>query len=389
MSEPPRPTGCFYPDAGQELLLRASFGGERDAIAAWNVWCAGNDLVETQHDNGSFRLLPLVYRNLTRHGFEDEQALRLKGIYRYFWSQNQQLFHEASRWIGELRAAGIPAMVLKGGAVSLLHYANPALRPMSDIDVLVPYAQAREAVDLLVRGGWRATSSWLREDLRYRHAMQMLDPAGREFDLHWHAYLECVEPTADDDLWRRSVPLHLGGVEVRAMSPTDTLLHTVVHGIRYNSESVIRWIPDALTILESARADIDWDLLLQQAERRRVRLRLETGLRYLRDAFGAAVPARALDGGRTTFVERFELRYTRLDAAGRRALFLGAYPFLFIGYLRFVAGMPLPRKLLELPEYLRYRFRLKKRHQVPLLVMRHVGAKLRKMTARSPNHGHA
>ena len=146
MSSARRPEATYWPNGSQELLLRAALCPEDEAIAAWGQWRQRNDLVETHLDQGSFRLLPLVYRRLQDLGHEDAWGARLKGIYRHAWSFNQSLFHEASRLIEQLRWRRIDALILKGAALSVLYYRNAAVRPMADVDVLVPGAQVREAL---------------------------------------------------------------------------------------------------------------------------------------------------------------------------------------------------------------------------------------------------
>ncbi|MBZ5608241.1 MAG: nucleotidyltransferase family protein [Acidobacteriia bacterium] len=50
-------------------------------------------------------------------------------------------------------AHGCPTLVLKGMALTLLHYRDMALRPMSDLDILVPEDRAPEVVGLVQRDG--------------------------------------------------------------------------------------------------------------------------------------------------------------------------------------------------------------------------------------------
>ena len=92
-------------------------------------------------NQGSFRLLPLLYINLQKQGVDDPVMGKLKGIYRQAWSKNQTLFHEMAGVIAHLQDAGIKTMLLKGASLSLLYYKNNGARPMADIDVLVPLKQ--------------------------------------------------------------------------------------------------------------------------------------------------------------------------------------------------------------------------------------------------------
>ena len=68
----------------------------------------------------------------------------IRGIYRHAWVRSHRLWRDALPVFVELRARGIPVILLKGAA--LLHsYGNDwGARPMFDIDALVrPYRRAR------------------------------------------------------------------------------------------------------------------------------------------------------------------------------------------------------------------------------------------------------
>jgi hypothetical protein len=80
-------TGGVWPTAEQELLLRAALWSGERAIAAWLEWASRVDVVNDLVDEGSFRLLPLVYRNLDRVGLAGPSMSRLKGVYRHSWAK--------------------------------------------------------------------------------------------------------------------------------------------------------------------------------------------------------------------------------------------------------------------------------------------------------------
>jgi putative nucleotidyltransferase-like protein len=374
---------AFWPTQSQETLLRAALLPGPAALAAWEAWKATNDFVGSHHDLGSFRLLPLVYKKLVALGADDPLLPRLKGIYRFSWCANQQLFHHAAALVQGLQEAGIRTLMLKGAALSMLHYRDRGVRPMSDVDVLVPVTEGARAIDCLRGMGWR-TPHLVAEDFRYRHAAQLVNDDGLEFDLHWHAFYECLQEDADDDLWERAVPLPLLHVQTLGLDPSDAVLHAIVHGMRWDDVPTIRWIPDAMTILRSAGPLIDWDRVLDQAGRRRLILRFGTGLRYLCERFAAPVPDAVVARFRSlrpSYVERLEYRYLGLALAAQERVVLGQYPFYFVDYLRFAAGRNPFRKVLGFPEYLRYRFGLEGRSQLLGLVLRHAVRKTRKVLA--------
>ena len=56
--------------------------------------------------------------------------------------------------LARLGEAGIAAVALKGVALAWRHYPEAALRPMRDIDLLVPHARAIEAFAVLTAAGF-------------------------------------------------------------------------------------------------------------------------------------------------------------------------------------------------------------------------------------------
>jgi len=329
----------------QELLLRAAVMDGPAAVAAWQAWSRTVN-IETDLDHGSFRLLSLVYVNLQRLRVDDPLMGRLKGIYRQAWSRNQTLFHDLAPVVERLRAAGIRTLLLKGAPLSLLHYRNNGARPMSDLDLLVPHGQARAAHDLLVAAGWTATPVLTEGLLRYDHSVPLTNAAGRELDLHWRLFHGCCA-AAEDEFWEGAVPVTMAGATTLAPNVTDLLFHTVIHGMAWNPEPPIRWVADALALLRTPDAAVDWPRLLRLAERHRVSLRLRNGLEYLCGRFGAPVPPAVLTALRRRFVghfERQEYRFlqTPLEVRKARPYLTLAYHFFVYRRLTAQGQCPLP-----------------------------------------------
>lgn len=351
---------ALWPSPSQELLLRAALLRGPRAWEAWNEWKAGHDLIETRLDRGSFRLLPLVYRNLVAQGVEEPLLPRLKGIYRYWWCSNQHLLYRAAEVIRSLEGAGVRTLVLKGAATSTLYYRDAGVRPMADVDVLVPVARASAAVAHLGRCGWRPVKPRVADLIRYQHSVSLVNACGETLDLHWHVFRECIQGDANEGFWQRSVPLRILDARSRALGPTDALLHTVVHGMRWNEEPTLRWIPDAMAILRTGEGAIDWPGLGEEARQRRLLLRLSRGLDYLRRTLDAPIPEPELRRLRTTRpsgIERVEYRLLALGPGRGERLSFGHLLLMGVQYLRLMSHQSPGRKIAELPAYLRYRLR--------------------------------
>lgn len=350
---------ALWPTPDQELLLRATLPCEGEALVAWSAWRSRHDLVESQIDRGSFRLLPLLYKNLVALGADDPDLPRLKGIYRYWWCSNQRLLYQAAAIVRELEGADIPCIVLKGAASATLHYRDTGVRPMGDIDIMVPFHHATDAVAHLESRGWRANRRHLQDLIRYQHSVTM-EKDGASVDIHWQVFRECIQGDPSRGFWSRSVPLEFLGARCRALGPGDALLHAVVHGIRWREEPTVRWIPDALAILRTSGDTIDWDAVCEEARSRKLLLRFVRGLEYLRRAFDAPIPEAAFERLRSTppsRLEQLEYRFLTLGADGNRKLQLGHAPLFAVTYLRLVSRRSPMHKLAELPSFLRYRLR--------------------------------
>ena len=236
----------------QELLLRAALLKGADAVEAWREWKSAVDL-EGHLDNGSFRLLPLLYTNLKRLDVKDPLMGKLKGIYLKAWYNNQRLFFEASKILDYLHNEGIQTIVLKGVPLAILNYKNHGVRPMADIDILVRPEQALLATDVLKKAGWSPTSTTsIQDHMQYRHSLEFVNEAGMEVDLHWYFIFESRRVDSDTDFWNRAVPITIHNVPTYALDPTDMLFHVIVHGVTWNPEPPIRWIADAMTIIQSS-----------------------------------------------------------------------------------------------------------------------------------------
>ena len=330
------PVFAAWPTAQEELLLQAALYEDERALPAWRAWEADVDW-EGHIEDASYRLLPLVYDNLLRGGFDQPIMQRLKGIYRLAWYRNQTGLARLGGLLRALREAGIATMVPKGSALVVTHYESYGLRPMSDGGIVVKEHDAAAAIDLLTSHGWTFEPSpvgvALNSLLAARHAVALKDAKGNEIDLHWHVLQENCHPGADQSFWEGSVEIEIAGERTRALNATDQLLHVCVHGARWNELPSIRWVADAIMILRHSPA-IDWDRLLRQAQDRLLVLPLRSTISYLTQVFEAPIPDAVLARLRSDAVsvqEQLEFRYRSRD---HRSRLLGYLPLMWFDYLR-------------------------------------------------------
>jgi len=285
----------YLPEPGQILLLRAALGQGVGAARAWEEWERENGL--DRPDEGSYRLLPLVYRNLTGQGYAGPQWNILRGIHRSVWSRNQHLFHHVRPLIEELRAGGVPLLLCKGVALALTLYPDAGCRPMRDIDILVPSVHGATVLQRLENAGW-VPLNWRprRLDeafLHYRHAMDLEASGGSRVDLHWHALNLCCHDSADGPFWAHAQPIEFVGLPLRTCHSTEHLLQACANGVVWSPVPPVRWAADAVLLLRGPDA-IDWMRLVETADRLAIAPYVCSALAFLRRELDAPVPADVL-----------------------------------------------------------------------------------------------
>jgi len=281
----------YWPNADEELLLRAALLEGPDAIEAWRA-LHPRLRVDTL-GRSARRVLPLLGANLRRHGIDESSLAPFVAARDQAAARTGALFVAMRRLLAALADAGVETLVLKGAALTLTYYGDPGLRPMADVDVLVPTKQAEAAADVLRKEGWTPKAVGVTSaSLEVQHARPFVDGDGHNCDLHWHVYWEDCRPGADDELWAASVPLDFHGVPTRMLGPADQVLHVCVHGSRPVRRPGFQWVPDALVVLRAG--GLDWPRLVTQAIERDFVLRTRAMLGYLERALGAPVPLDAL-----------------------------------------------------------------------------------------------
>jgi LPS sulfotransferase NodH len=354
---PPRPScsRTCWPTAEQELLLRASFEPPRQARDAYRRWRVAADPYDI--DEGSRRLLPLVHRNLRRGGSDAAPEAFVRDAYVNTSGRNQMLLRTLEGVLETLHDADVPTLVLKGAALTILHYRDRGVRPMSDLDVLVPTELMERALEALEAEGWGDP-----EPFRHSVALRRGDD---ELDLHRHVFDPAIAKDLDAALWQASVEMAVGAQRTRALAPPDQLLHAFVHGLRYNPMPPLRWIVDAHVVITSSSDELDWDRLLQLADRYRLVAPASAALVYLDGLCPRLVPPATLAAAQALPVTRVERR--AFEQATRSAHWLTA---LWREHRLSQPDLTMAGAAARFPEALRVEYELDHVWQVPARAVR-------------------
>jgi hypothetical protein len=314
-----------WPTPAQELLLRAALLTDERALAAWRQ--VRSQVQPELLDYATQALLPVLRKNLLALGEEDELLSLFKGVHRYSWARNQMLLAPMIPIVQALERAGIQTLLMKGAAFVADTRLDAGMRPMNDVDVLVPYENRRDAIDVLLEKGLLPVGgvpAWYVADYapRFVPSHGFRDELDRQLDLHWHVLHASCQTDADGDFWAAAIEVELLGARTRSLCPADELLLVILHGLRWNATPTYRWVVDAALLCSGEIGEIDFDRLVEQARKRRVTVALRAGLEYLHRAVDAPVPQqsiRALRSWRPALLERAEFRaqITQPRARGR------------------------------------------------------------------------
>jgi hypothetical protein len=297
-------------------LLRAALLDGPDAADAFAAWRVGVDLADI--DYGWSRLLPLVQRNLTRCGIDDPWMERMRGIRRLYWARNLTLLHRVRPVLAHLAWAGIPVILLKGAGIIASFGSSIDLRPMDDVDIMVPPDRLAQVVDIVTTLGWRPKeplpcAAAAMAALTSTAGWPFIAPDGTELDLHWRALNLDGRIGNDLGFWQRATPARLVGQRVLVLAQADQLLHVCVHAVYWAGFSSLRWAADAALILRASQDRLDWPTLCAEARRRDFATLMHDCLRFLATELALPVPRAILRDLRrkARFIERLEVRVSR------------------------------------------------------------------------------
>ena len=286
---------AVLPTPEQTLLLRACLLDGEDARDAWRAWqkLAGDAKAAMVEDRWSVkRLLPALYVALRRSDAEVDATLMSYLRLAYVREQMRATTYKRIRAdiVTLLRQSNVPAVLLRGGALSATVYADPAVRHCHDLAFLVKPDDLARASDAL-RGAGLTSIAFAPEEASPYAAL--IHETSLPIELHGRLF---VVPTYDlpwDEVWPRSEVVSLGPVDGRVLSPSDALLHVCCHAFYSSSRESLRWVGDAWHIVKRGR--VDWERLGASAERGRLALPTLVTLRYLAGALGANVPRAVLE----------------------------------------------------------------------------------------------
>ena len=212
------------------------------------------------------RISPLLWRALEAADALDAlgaERVALKGTADAFAMEALLLIPRAvDLAVSPLTAAGLEPVVFKGPAVAA-RYPRPGLRPMEDIDLLLPRRDHARALSALADAGWTVVRA--AEGEQYDTVLGHAEVPSLVLELHFGLESASQRVTALDPvtLWARRQPAVVAGTPAFVLPQNEEIVVLAAHaGKPHHGFVRLVWIADLAMIVRAAAGDgtpVDWE----------------------------------------------------------------------------------------------------------------------------------
>jgi hypothetical protein len=229
------------------------------------------DLINVSHDH---RLGPVLYQSLARDSIVElipENLIEnLQAQYQLHRIRNLKAYQALAELVELFKSNNIASVALKGSYLSIFAYPDIALRPMRDLDLLIPEQQVIDAYDLLIEKGYKRLygSGGPESALETAHHLPALvSSTGIVVELH-HRITQPAKYEAcliTQNIWSKAIVRKVGKVDVQFASPEDLLIHLCEHASIHHLFNVGPLILSDINYLVNTH-ELDWGYILQATE---------------------------------------------------------------------------------------------------------------------------
>lgn len=238
-----------------------------------------NCFLKKAKDNG---ISAYVYSNLNKNRKSSPNIPldiyeQLKRDYYLNALKNTLIFTALGKFLESLKNAELQVIVLKGGALAETIYGNLALRPMSDIDLLVKKEDLLSVDKQLNMLGYRPSdisvndidfSSTYLTTLDYRSSSK----DSISFHIHWH-FINSSVPNESyinhvkiERIWQDAKKAEIANVETFVMAPHHLLIHLSEHALRVtHSFSKYSYFCDIDRVIHFYKDSLNWESLIRDS----------------------------------------------------------------------------------------------------------------------------
>jgi len=211
-------------------------------------------------------------------------------------------YDSLARALAAAREIECPVILLKGAATALLYYPSPHLRPMGDIDLLVPVDRRAAFEEALRRFSFRQfpIDPWLNYD-DHLHSAPFWDPERRVWiEVHTSVFPRDYRLAQNPRFSQAAIAAQLTPIAVRdqtayAMNHELQLIYTSARWSEmFNPRHGVYPILDAALLIRQHRDTLDWERILTLVRGSWAALPLHLMLWYLDESDLSPIPPQVL-----------------------------------------------------------------------------------------------
>jgi len=202
---------------------------------------------------------------------------------------NAELF----RLLDQFSTNGIGAVAIKGPALAVQAYGDPAMRSYGDLDLLVRQRDIRRATELMIAAGYAPAVPLSAIDSGKIPGQYLFSKPESKLLVELHndltlRYFPRRLPL--EEFFARQICVRVDAHDVPALSVEDELVLICIHGAKHFWERLM-WIADVAALV-SRKTGIDWERVVDSSRAVGAERILHTGLRLASDLLKAQLPGK-------------------------------------------------------------------------------------------------
>jgi|GEM_PF-1816461 hypothetical protein len=245
------------------LLMQAAIQDGPGSFESWQKWLALVDIEKEPLDSISYRLLPLVYHNLAGQHVEHSLMIRLKGIYRRSWLENQLSLQQVVPFITQLHDRNIPILLLDDLTSILRLYDGQGVRRAYSLDILVQPDDIHRLLRFLEESNIWPKVSYGNSFLKVETPLEIWPPFDLSLSVTWRALPAIKTSEQALAVWQAGTPAVLGNCPVFTLDLETHFLRTCLRAIGARPEAAFFALIDVAWMLGKQADKMDWERVIE------------------------------------------------------------------------------------------------------------------------------
>lgn len=257
---------------------------------------------------------PLVYNSLTSSGIANLVPPNYLNVLKWELYQtlcrNTVLAAETKNVISTFGRHGIEAIPLKGVMLAESLYGNLAVRPTSDIDLLVRSRDIVSARTYLKEANYQMlTQTKNRPDSGHAFHGAPYFKNGDSWlllELHWDLTDSKTVHFPETEMWSRARQSRVNGNHFFTLSHEDNLMFLAYHLTKHDTH-LLKYLCDVSELVKKYSNELDWDYVSTSARAWGADIALYYSLKKAKEILGAPVPQSYLEAIKPNAMRRWLL----------------------------------------------------------------------------------